>query len=325
MRRLKPAMLTLSLAFALQAPLVPGALAATSAAAPIRMIVPFAAGGSTDVLGRVIAKDIGEDLGTTVIVDNKPGAEGFIAARTLKAAKPDGATLMLVTTSVYAINPAVFRDVPYDSPKDFATVGVFASSPNLILVPAQSQHHSLKDILDAARTRPGAVNYATGATMHLLNAKWLETMSHTTMTGVQYKGSSAAYPDLIAGRVDFMVDQPVSSMSLIQGGKLKVVAVTTPQRWPQMPNVPTVAEQGYPHFASSSWWALVAPAGTPQDVLVRLNAALHQSMTRKETQERVRNLGADLLPMSLAESQRFTAQEVEKWKAVARDAAVKLN
>jgi tripartite-type tricarboxylate transporter receptor subunit TctC len=325
MRSLKFAVLTLFLAVALQSPLVPGALAPVSAAEPIRMIVPFVAGGSTDVLGRVIAKDLGEDLGTTVIVDNKPGAEGFIAARALKAARPDGATLMLLTTSVYAINPAVFRDVPYDSQKDFVTVGVFASSPNVIMVPGQSKYRSLKDIVNAAKAQPGAVNYATGATMHLLNAKWLETMSNTTMTGVPYKGSAAAYPDLIAGRVDFMVDQPVSSISLIHKGKLKVVAVTTPQRWAQMPDAPTVAEQGYPRFASSSWWAVVAPAGTPQDVLLRLNASLRKSMTRKETQERVRNLGADLLPMSLAESQRFTAQELEKWKTVARDAAVKLN
>jgi len=294
-------------------------------APPITMIVPFSAGGSTDILARLLAKDMGDILDTTVIVENKPGAEGFIASRQLKTAKPDGNTVMLVTTSVYAINPAIFTEIPYDSRKDFATVSVVASSPNVILAASNSKYATLNDILDAARATPEQVYYGTGATMHLLNSKLLEALSGTRMTSVPYKGSAAAYPDLIANRIDFMVDQPLSSMSFIQGGQLKALAVTSAQRWPQMPDVPTVAELGYPDFATTSWWAVVAPAGTPPATLQKLHDAIGQGLARPTTQEKIRQIGADISSMSLDEAQAYTAHELDSWKAIADTAKVKLN
>ncbi|MGY6270943.1 Bug family tripartite tricarboxylate transporter substrate binding protein [Achromobacter denitrificans] len=299
--------------------------AAAAANPPITMIVPFSAGGSTDILARVIAKDLGDELQTSVVVENKPGAEGFIAARQLKAAKPDGNTLMLVTTSVYAINPAIFSEMPYDPRKDFATVNVVASSPNVILAASNSRYNTLKDVLDAARKKSESVNYGTGATMHLLNSKLLEALSGTKMVSIPYKGSAAVYPDLIAGRVDFMVDQPLSSMTFIQSGQLKALAVTSAQRWPQMPNVPTVAEQGYPDFATTSWWAVVAPAGTPAATLQKLHAAISQGLARPATQEKIRQIGADITPMSLEDAQAYTASELKLWKSIADTASVKLN
>ncbi|MFC4273633.1 Bug family tripartite tricarboxylate transporter substrate binding protein [Achromobacter aloeverae] len=292
---------------------------------PITMLVPFSAGGSTDILARVLAKDMGENLGTAVIVENKPGAEGFIAARQLKVAKPDGNTVMLVTTSVYAINPAIFSEIPYDSQKDFATIDVVASSPNVILAPANSKYVTLRDVIDAARAKPEGVYYGTGATMHLLNSKWLEALSNTRMTGVPYKGSAAVYPDLIAGRVDFMVDQPLSSLSFIQSKQLKPLAVTSAQRWQQMPDVPTVAEQGYPEFTTTSWWALIAPAGTPAATLQKLHDAVSKGLATQATQEKIRQIGADITPMSLAQSQAYTHSELDKWKSIANTAKVKLN
>ncbi len=292
---------------------------------PITMLVPFSAGGSTDILARVLAKDMGESLDTAVIVENKGGAEGFIAARQLKMAKPDGNTVMLVTTSVYAINPAIFTKIPYDSKKDFVTVNLVASSPNVILAPANSKYATLKDVIDAARTKPDSIAYGTGATMHLLNSKWLEALSGTQMTGVPYKGSSAVYPDLIAGRVDFMVDQPLSSLPFIQNKQLKPLAVTSAQRWPQMPDVPTVAEQGYPNFATTSWWALVAPAGTPPATLQKLHDAVSKGLATQATQEKIRQIGADITNLSLQESQAYTTSELDKWKAIAETAKVKLD
>lgn len=299
------------------------AMAASNA--PITMIVPFSAGGSTDILARVIAKDMAENLNTSVIVENRPGAEGFIAARQLKTAKPDGTTVMLVTTSVYAINQAIFTEIPYDSRKDFVTVDVVASSPNVILAASSSKYDTLKSVLDAAREAPERVNYGTGATMHLLNSKLLEALSGTSMTSVPYKGSAAVYPDLIAGRVDFMVDQPLSSMSFLQSGHLKALAVTSAKRWPQLPDVPTVAEQGYPDFATTSWWAVVAPADTPAAIVQKLHNAIDEGLSRPATQEKIRQIGADIARMSLEESQAFTARELDQWKSIADTAKVKLN
>lgn len=303
----------------------PAAAATHAPAGPINMIVPFSAGGSTDLLARIIGKGMAEDLGTSVIVENKPGAEGFIAARALKQAKPDGSTLMLVTTSVYAINPAIFTKIPYDSHRDFVTVGMVASSPNVILVNSQSKYHSLQDVISKARSAPGTVNYATGATMHLLNAKWLEALSGTKMVSIPYKGSAAAYPDLVAGRVDFMVDQPLSSMPFIQQGKLRAIAVTSEKRWPQMPKVPTVAEQGYPSFSTTSWWAVLAPAGTPQEEVERLNASIRKSLAKPDIQAKIGRLGADISEMDLAQSQQFAARELDKWKRIGQTANVKMD
>lgn len=303
----------------------PAARSAPYPDGPITMIVPFSAGGSTDILARLIGKELGNDLKASVIVENKPGAEGFIAARALKTAKPDGRTLMFVTTSVYAINSAIFTKTPYDPAKDFTTAAMVASSPNVFLTSSESPFKTLKQVLDEARNSPQRVSYATGATMHLLNAKWLEALSHTSMNGIPYKGSAAAYPDLVARRVDFMVDQPLSSMSFVQNGKLRVLAVTSEKRWPQMPDVPTVAEQGFPEFSTTSWWAVVAPAGTPADVVARINASVNKSLRQKAVQDTISQLGADVSSMTLQQAQAFTAQELGKWRGIANAAHVKLD
>jgi len=300
-----------------------GLAGAAQASGPLTMIVPFSAGGSTDILARVLAKDIGQELNVPVVVENKPGAEGFIAARQLRTAKPDGNTLMLVTTSVYAINPAIFTEIPYDSARDFTTVSVVASSPNVILAASNAKYGSLKDVLSASGKDD--VYYATGATMHLLNAKWLEALSGTRMTSVPYKGSAAAYPDLIAGRVDFMVDQPLSSLPFIQQGQLKALAVTSEKRWPRMPDVPTVAEQGFPDFSTTSWWAVLAPAATPKEVVQKLHDTIAKGLAQADTQEKINQIGADIASMSLPEAQAYTAAELEKWKAIAKTANVKMN
>ncbi len=292
---------------------------------PIRMLVPFSAGGSTDILARLMAKEMGDSLNRTIVVENKPGAEGFIAARDLKSAAPDGRTIMMVTTSVYAINQAIFQNVPYSSGEDFSTVSMVASSPNVFLAPANSKFNSIGDLIDSAKAKQENVAYATGATMHLLNAKWLESLSSTKMVSVPYKGSGGAYPDLVSGRVDFMVDQPLSSMSLINDGKLKVLAVTSKDRWEQLPKVPTVAEQGFPEFVTTSWWAIIAPKGIPEATLKQLHAASHQALQQSAIREKVRQLGADIEDRSLENSQKYTADELEKWRNIAKEANVKLN
>ncbi|KAA0892855.1 tripartite tricarboxylate transporter substrate binding protein [Pusillimonas sp. ANT_WB101] len=292
---------------------------------PLRMLVPFSAGGSTDILARLMAKEMGDILDRTIVVENKPGAEGFIAARDLKNAKPDGRTLMMVTTSVYAINPAIFSELPYSSADDFSTVAVVASSPNVFLAPANSPINSIKDLITKAAEKQENVAYATGATMHLLNAKWLESMSSTKMVSVPYKGSAAAYPDLVSGRVDFMVDQPLSSMNMIKDGKLKVLAVTSEKRWDQLPDVPTVAEQGYPDFVTSSWWALLAPNGTPDGLMKQLHDAAQTALKRKPVSDKIEQLGADVVNDSLEQGQQFAADELKKWHRIAKEANVKMN
>ena len=291
---------------------------------PLRMLVPFSAGGSTDILARLMSKEMGDILGKTIVVENKPGAEGFIAARDLKNTT-DGRSIMMVTTSVYAINPAIFSNIPYSSAEDFSTVAMVASSPNVFLAPGDSKLASIGDLISLAKSKQDGVAYATGATMHLLNAKWLESMSSTKMVSVPYKGSAAAYPDLVSGRVDFMVDQPLSSMSLIKDGKLKVLAVTSQNRWNQLPDVPTVAEQGYPEFVTTSWWAIIAPRSTSKELIRQLHDAAHQALQRPVVKEKIQQLGADIVDDSLEESQKFTADELKKWKAIADEANVKMN
>lgn len=301
------------------------AAAQTLPEGPLRMLVPFSAGGSTDILARLMAKEMGDTLGRTIVVENKPGAEGFIAARDLKNAAPDGRTIMMVTTSVYAINPAIFNNIPYEPAKDFATVSMVATSPNVFLVPADSPLKSVKDLVSAAGVKPENVSYATGATMHLLNAKWLEAMSKTEMVSIPYKGSAAAYPDLVSGRVDFMVDQPLSSMGLIKEGKLRVLAVTSQDRWGQLPDVPSVVEQGFPDFVTTSWWAILAPNGTPDAATALLYEAAQKALQSAEIKDRVEQLGADVSTLSFEEGRQFTAAELEKWSAIAKDADVKMD
>ncbi len=292
---------------------------------PLRMLVPFSAGGSTDILARLMAKEMGDALGRTIVVENKPGAEGFIAARDLKNAAPDGRTIMMVTTSVYAINPAIFTNIPYKPSEDFSTISMVASSPNVFLAPADSALGSIGDLVKSAGVKPDNISYATGATMHLLNAKWLESMSKTQMVSVPYKGSAAAYPDLVSGRVEYMVDQPLSSMALIKEGKLKVLAVTSQDRWSQLPDVPTVVEQGFPDFVTTSWWAILAPNGTPEATAKQLYDAAQQALQNSEIKARVQQLGADVSTLSFEDGRKFTATELEKWHSIAKDAGVKMD
>lgn len=292
---------------------------------PLRMLVPFSAGGSTDILARLMAKEMGDALGRTIVVENKPGAEGFIAARDLKNAAPDGRTIMMVTTSVYAINPAIFTNIPYKPSEDFSTISMVASSPNVFLAPADSALGSIGDLVKSAGVKPDNISYATGATMHLLNAKWLESMSKTQMVSVPYKGSAAAYPDLVSGRVEYMVDQPLSSMALIKEGKLKVLAVTSQDRWSQLPDVPTVVEQGFPDFVTTSWWAILAPNGTPEATAKQLYDAAQKALQNSEIKARVQQLGADVSTLSFEDGRKFTATELEKWHSIAKDAGVKMD
>ncbi len=292
---------------------------------PINMIVPFSAGGSTDILARVIGKEIADVMSRPVVIDNKPGAEGAIAARQLKAAKPDGNTMMLVTTSVYAINPAVFSSLPYDSAADFSTIGVIASSPNILLAAENSKYRTIADVIDDAKQRPGEVFYGTGATMHLLNSRLLEELSGVKMASVPYKGSAAVYPDLIGGRLNMMVDQPLSSMSLIETGKLRALAVTSETRWARLPNVPTLSESGYPNFKTTSWWAVLVPAGTPHDVQQKLAGVISEVLKRSTVKEQVVQIGADVSELSWDQSKEYVAAELKSWKQIAERAKVKLD
>jgi tripartite-type tricarboxylate transporter receptor subunit TctC len=260
---------------------------------PITMVVAFAAGGSTDLIARVLAQRMGSVLGQTVIVENKGGADGAIGTAAVTRAAPDGYTVILSTTSTHVINPLLYKNIAYNPSTDFEPVSLVAQSPNILVSSPKFDAKSVSDVIARAKAAPGTLNVATGATMHLLNAAMFKRMADVSWVDVPYKGSGPAINDLIAGQVDLMFDQLPSSLAQVQGGRLKAVAVTSRQRTSVAPEIPTIAESGLPAFEATSWWALFAPPKTPPDVVARLNGAVHQALADPKLLATFKDMGLE--------------------------------
>lgn len=244
---------------------------------PIRMIVPFAPAGSTDVLGRVIGQKLSELIGQPVIIDNRGGADGIIGMDALAKSAPDGYTIIFATTSTLSINPSLYAGkLPYDPDKAFAEVVLTASAPNILVVTNKLPVKSVQELVALAKSRPGGLNAASGATMHLLNAKLFESKTGGTYVTIPYKGTGPALVDMVAGQVDLMFDQITTSLPFVQGGRLRALAVTSAKRFPGLKDVPTVMESGIPDFETTSWWGVLAPAGTPAAIVAKLNSDLNK-------------------------------------------------
>ena len=286
---------------------------------PITMVVAFAAGGSTDLIARVLAQRMGAILGQTVIIENKGGADGAIGTASVARAAPDGYTIILSTTSTHVINPLLYKTITYNPSTDFQPVSLVAQSPNILVSSPKFDAKSVSDVIARAKAAPGTLNVATGATMHLLNAAMFKSMADLNWVEVPYKGSGPALNDLISSQVDLMFDQLPSALAQVQGGKLRAVAVTSRQRTSIAPDIPTIAKSGLPAFEASSWWAVFAPPKTPPEITAKLNATIRQALTDPKLLETFSGMGLEVFQGSPEQLAKLLLDERAKWQKVIAD------
>jgi tripartite-type tricarboxylate transporter receptor subunit TctC len=294
---------------------------------PIRIVVPFPAGGTTDILARAVAQKLTDTLGQTVVVDNRPGAAGNIGAELVAKSPPDGYTLLMGTVGTHAINASLYAKMPYDHVKDFAPVILVAGVPNVLVVHPSVPANNVQELIAYIKANPGKVNFASsgsGTSIHLAG-ELFKTMAGLSMTHVPYKGSAPAVTDLIGGQVQLMFDNLPSALPQIKAGKLRALAVTSAQRASALPDVPTVAEAGLPGFDATSWFGLLAPAGTPKDVVAKLNAEVAKWLASTEAREKLAAQGAIAAGQSPEDFTRHIAAETAKWQKVVKESGAKVD
>jgi tripartite-type tricarboxylate transporter receptor subunit TctC len=292
---------------------------------PITMVVAFAAGGSTDLIARVLTQRMGAILGQTVIIENKGGADGAIGTAAVSRAAPDGYTLILSTTSTHVINPLLYKNIAYNPSTDFQPISLVAQSPNILVSSPKFDAQSVADVVTRAKAAPGTLNVATGATMHLLNAAMFKNMAGVSWVDVPYKGSGPAINDLMAGQVDLMFDQLPSSLAQVQGGRLKAVAVTSRQRTSVAPDIPTIAESGLPAFEATSWWGVFAPPKTSPEIVAKLNAAIREALTDPKLRATFASMGLEVWQSTPEELAKLLVDERAKWQKVIADNHIEIN
>jgi tripartite-type tricarboxylate transporter receptor subunit TctC len=291
----------------------------------IRIVVPFAPGGGTDVIARTLAQEMAKDLGATVIIENKPGAGTIIGTQTVATSEPDGYTLLMATFA-HAVNPSLNAKLPYDPHKDFAAVALIARSFNIVVVNPASAIKSITDLIAAARADPNKLSYGTfgtGTSAHLAG-ELFKSMARVNLTTVPYKGAAPAITDLLGGQIQVMFTTVASAASLIESGELRALAVTSAQRSPAFPELPTVAEAGVPGYAAESWYGLYAPAGTPADIVERLNISAATAVQSEAFKKLGLNEGLVMVASPPAELDRYVRSEEERWRRVIKDANIRI-
>jgi tripartite-type tricarboxylate transporter receptor subunit TctC len=294
---------------------------------PVRIIVGFSAGSATDILARLVAERFSKTLGQSVIVDNKPGAGGSVGAELAKNAAPDGYTLVAAGSGPFAINPALSSKLPYDAVRDFELIGNIVLTPQTLVTGAQSPYRGLKDLVAAAKARPGEVPYASlgaGSTSHL-TIEALQAAVGVKLNHVPFKGSPDAQMQLIGGAIPLLSDTVSGVLAQVKAGKLRALAVAIPQRSPFLPDVPTVAEEGYPGFESVGWIGLAAPARTPLPIVERLNAEIRAMLGDPAVKTRLDQLAFTPASGSREEFANFVKAEIAKWSRVARDSGARMD
>jgi tripartite-type tricarboxylate transporter receptor subunit TctC len=290
----------------------------------VRIVVPFAPGGGTDVVARTLAQELAKDLGVSVVVENKPGAGTIIGTQAVATSEPDGYTL-LMGTFANAVNPSLKASLPYDPHKDFAAVALVARSFNIVVVNPKSPIRSIADLIAAAKADPGKLSYGTygtGTSAHLAG-ELFKNLAKVDLTTVPYKGAAPGITDLIGGQIQVMFTTVASAASLIQAGQLRALAVTSAQRSPAFPDLPTVAEAGVPGYEAESWYGLFAPAKTPKGVIDRLNKSAAAAVQSEAFKKLAVNEGLVMVASPPEELDRYFRSEEERWRKVIRDAGIK--
>jgi tripartite-type tricarboxylate transporter receptor subunit TctC len=293
----------------------------------IRLVVPFPAGGTTDILARAASQKLTESLGQPVVVDNRPGAAGNIGADMVAKSAPDGYTLLMGTVGTHAINASLYSKMPYDHVKDFTPIVLVAAVPNVLVVNPSVPVNSVGDLIKLAKAKPGAINFASsgsGTSIHL-SGELFKTMAQVDMTHVPYKGSAPALTDLIGGQVQVMFDNLPSSLAQIKAGKLRAVAVTSLKRAPALPDIPTITESGLPGFEASSWFGVLGPAGTPASVVARINSEVNNWLQSPEARAQLLAQGAEAAGGTPENFASHIRTETEKWAKVVKASGAKVD
>jgi tripartite-type tricarboxylate transporter receptor subunit TctC len=291
----------------------------------VKFVVPFAAGGTTDILGRLMAQRLSEEYGQQFVVENKAGAGGNIGADSVAKAAPDGYTFVVGTPGPHVINQFLYKNQPFDGAKDLAPVMVIARVPNLISVHPDVKAKSLKELIDLVKAQPGKLSYATagiGGTGHVA-MELMKSMTGMDIVHVPYRGSAPSLTDVVAGRVDVSSDNLPPVQPFVEAGKLRALAVTTTKRWPELPDVPTVAEAGVPGYEASAWFTIAAPAKTPREIIDKMNASMNKYISEPEMIAKMRKLGAEPFGGSPDDMAKLIADETVKWKKVIDFAGLK--
>jgi len=305
----------------------PVALAQTGyPAQPIRIVVPFPPGGATDIMARAAAQKMTEAWKAQVVVDNRPGAAGNIGSELVAKAAPDGYTLEMGTVGTHAINASLYAKMPYDHVKDFAPIVLVAAVPNVLVVHPSVPVNSVAELIAYAKANPGKLNFASsgaGTSIHL-SGELFKVMAGVQMTHVPYKGSAPAVTDLLGGQVQLMFDNLPPSLPHIKSGRLRALAVTTADRAAALPDVPTIAESGLPGFEASSWFGLLAPAGTPREIITKINGEIARWVATPEAKEKMTSIGAIAKGGTPEDFARHIAEETAKWQKVVKESGAKV-
>ena len=300
-------------------------LAQTYPSRHITLIIPFAAGGSNDIVGRAIGKKLSEAWGQPVVVENRPGAGGVIGASVVAAAPPDGYTLLLVS-STFTINPAIKKSMPFDTLKDFTPVAFIARSPLLVTASNNLPVNSMKELLEIARSQPGKITYASSGpgSINQISAELIALSAGVKFVHIPYRGGAPALNDLLGGHVDIYVSSLPQVLQMVHTGQAKALAVTSLKRSPILPNVPTVDESGVSGFDSSSWWGIVGPAGLPPQIVDKLNAEIGKMLTAPELVRFLETEGAEAETMSPQQFGDLMRSETQRWIKVGREANISI-
>jgi tripartite-type tricarboxylate transporter receptor subunit TctC len=303
----------------------PAIAADTYPSRPINYVVPFPPGGTTDVLARLLAPKLGAAMNGSFVIENRGGAAGSIGSAYVSRAEPDGYTLVGGTISSHAINVSMYPHIGYDPVKSFAPIALIGTNPTVLVVPANSPYKTLKDVLDAAKTRHlTCASAGTGTSQHM-SLELLKMKTGADIAHIPYKGSGPALTDTLGGQVDLLFETPVAAAQYIKDGKLRAIAVSSPKREPSMPDVPTIAESGVPGYEVMSWQGVFAPAGTPRPIVNRLHDEIVKVLSQPDMKQRIAQLGMQPSTMSVDEFAAFQKQEVAKWADVVKTGHIKAN